>query len=312
MRWVLVALLGMYCLPLHARASDLDVDWEAPEQACPSRDALIAGLAAQLQREVSVGPAAPVQLVGKITQEDLGFVLTLRLSSALGADQRTLRAAGCSELASAAIVIAALRLTQTEPPPPAAAPPPDARIDTAPSPVPPPSARSRLTRAFYLRAQLVGDWGTFPSLAWGPSVMLGASLGPLALELGGLHLVSQQLVLDQRVGPVGAVQLTTAAAVGCYRVLQRPWLAPCLLAEVGRLAAEGLDVAQPERRALLWAMVGVSARIALDITRWLRWHAELTGGLPWDRAELALRDLGPVHRIPAVIARLSTGLEGTF
>jgi hypothetical protein len=142
--------------------------------------------------------------------------------------------------------------------------------------------------------------------------MLGIALAGLQLELGGTYLLSQDVSIAGRDAAVGLLQLTTADAAVCYRVLRRPFVAPCLLGELGRLAAKGLNLPQFEDRTLLWLAVGASARLGVDIARWLRWQTEIAAALPWDHAHFGVRDLGSVHRIPAVIGRLSVGLEGSF
>jgi hypothetical protein len=142
--------------------------------------------------------------------------------------------------------------------------------------------------------------------------MLGMGFGDLRLELGGAHVFDQALHVAGNAAAVGHMQLTTAAAAACYGLLRRPFLAPCAIAELGRLAVRGDNLLERQDRSLLWAMAGVGARASIELLGWLRWHAEIAGALPWDRAQFGVPEVGPAHRVASLIAGVSTGLEGVF
>jgi hypothetical protein len=242
-----------------------------------------------------------------VTREAAGYVLSLRVDSKQGTEQRSLRAVGCNELAQATVLIAALFITSplTEHTDGAVALPLTAASSGA-------AASTQAGRAWYVRAQLVGDLGTFPAATLGPGFMVGLALGDMRVELGGTHVFSQTLRIAGSDAAVGRLQLTTAAAAACFGLLRRPFVAPCLIGELGRLAASGDSLRERQDRTLLWAMAGASARASLEVLGWLRWQAEVGGGLPWDHAQFGVHELGSVHRISSLIVRLSTGLEGVF
>lgn len=281
-----------------ARASDVDLAWRAPTRGCPEREALLNGLGQRLQRPITVGPEAGVRVVADVVHEASGYLLSLRIDSKQGTEQRNLRALGCNELAQATVLITALFITNDA----------DAHVKA------PPTAASTETaqRLWYVRAQLIGVLGTFPIATLGPGVMFGVALGDVRVELGGTHIFSQELRLAGMDAPVGRMQLTTAAAAACYGLVRRPFLAPCLIGELGRLAASGDNLRERQDRTLLWAMAGASARASLELLGWLRWQAELAAGFPWDHAQFGVHELGSAHRVASVVARLSTGLEGVF
>ncbi|HET8937001.1 MAG TPA: hypothetical protein VFN67_26340 [Polyangiales bacterium] len=288
----LAALLLSFPLwAANARASDVDLMWRAPDQGCPGQPELVTGLSQRLQRDVSSGSDADVHVNALVTREPAGYALLLSVISQQGTEQRSMRAAECNELAQATVLISALFIAEAV---------------RAPD-VPPPTAASR---GYYVRAQLVGDVGTFPAATLGPSVMLGLALGNIRVELGGAHVFSQELRASG--AQVGRMQLTTAAVTACYGLLRQPFVAPCLIGELGRLAARGDNLEQRQDRSLLWMMGGVSARASLELLGWLRWQVELAGGFPWDHAQFGVNDGASVHRVASVIARLSTGLEGVF
>jgi hypothetical protein len=291
-------LLSVGMFVASARASDIEFVWRAPAQGCPERGALLSGIDQRLQRPITVGPDAGVHVIADVAHESAGYLLSLRIESKQGTEQRNLRALGCNELAQATVLIAALFITDN------AGAPVVAPLAAAPS--------DAAQRSWYVRAQLVGDLGTFPVATLGLGIMFGVALGDVRVELGGTHVFSQELRVASSDAPVGRMQLTTAAAAACYGLLRRPFLAPCLIGELGRLAASGDNLRDPQDRTLVWAMAGASARTSLELLGWLRWHAELAGGFPWDHAHFGVQELGDAHRVASVVARLSTGLEGVF
>jgi hypothetical protein len=294
-----VLLVSLGWVVTAVRASDVDLVWRAPDQGCPDRAQLVEGLSQRLRRPVSTGSDAQVHVRADVAHPEAGYLLSLHMESKQGTEQRSLRAAECNELAQATVLIAALFITDSGEP-------------TAGLPLTAAEVDGSLHPQWYVRAQLVGDIGTFPAANLGPGIMVGVALGDVRIELGGTHVFSQELRVAGSAAPVGRLQLTTAAAAVCYGVTRRPFVAPCLIGELGRLAASGDNVAQAQDRALVWAMAGASARASFELLRWLRGQAEIAGGLPWDHAEFGVQELGRAHRVANVVARLSLGVEGVF
>jgi hypothetical protein len=281
-----------------AQASDLSVAWTAPAPACPDRAELREGLARRLGREVTFGDDATLRLSGQISAEDSGYVLELRTASNAGVEQRTLRARTCNELARASVLIASLLFAHQAP---------AAAASTA---LPPQLG----TRRFYARAQLLGDLGTLPSPAFGPSVLFGMELAWATIELGGVWLPARDGSVSGRSEPAASLQLMAAVASSCARVLRAPsWsVSPCLHLELGALRAEGLHLTHTLTATNLWLMLGLSVRAGVELFRGLYWFSEVSAGLPWDRARFVIADLGEVHRVSGVVGRLATGLESHF
>jgi hypothetical protein len=94
-----------------ARASDVDLRWDAPA-SCPALEALRSGLSQRLGRAVVLGVDAATQVAGVVTLRGDGYAMALRTRAAGGEDERLLQARGCNELARAAVLATALLLTE--------------------------------------------------------------------------------------------------------------------------------------------------------------------------------------------------------
>ena len=296
-RLALVLLWSALCAR-SAHASDLTVEWDVPPRVCPDREELRSGLSRRLQREVSFGEDARLQLSGRVIAEGSGYSLALRTRSADAVEERSLRARTCNELAQASVLIASLMFARQLQP--------NRRADSG-------AARSTPGAVdLYARAQLALDLGTLPGIGFGPSLMLGVQLGRLSLELGGFALLPRTAQSAQQ--SETSLQLTAAAAAGCLTLLHSHavTLAPCLHVEAGALHAEARQVRDPRPSTQLWLSLGLGVRARVELAQWLYWYSELGGALPWDRAQFVIGELGEVHRVPILVGRLTTGLGSRF
>jgi hypothetical protein len=180
-----------------------------------------------------------------------------------------------------------------------------------------PAADERATFTPALTVSAVGDVGSLPGA--GVGVGVGAELGweRLALRATGT------LFLDRHVALAGAGETGLGAdmglALGALSVcstLLRPARAAafaCAGWELGRLEAIGTGVLTPRREGTLWSAPRVDA--GLDWAAGggpLRLVAQVTAAAPLERDDFYLRDLGSVHRPPAVAGRLSLGVHIDF
>jgi hypothetical protein len=284
-----------------ARASDVQVQWEVPA-GCPDRESLRAGLARRLGRAVTFGPGAPLRLWGTIAARGDGYTLDLRTEAEAGSEARHLQARSCNELTRASVLIAALLLTDTPKP----AKPSAAQAGEAAALSP-----SKLTLS--ARASLVGDLGSLPSLALGPSLAFGIVLNRTQLELAGLYFPTQDIDAPNVPRPVANVQLMAAGAGVCQLLLRTPELSPCLHVELGRLSAHGQNLAPNRSSGVAWLFGSVGLRLGVALGDTLVWQTELSAGLPWNRVNFAVNGLSNnLGQVSTVAGRLETGLGARF
>jgi hypothetical protein len=253
----------------------------------------------------------------------LGDAVAVAIALALGVSEAGQEASPASELAtrepsapvpfgSGASSEPALGDEPPGPPSRAAAVAPE---QAAPSAEPASDERATFTPALTVSA--VGDVGSLPGAGVGLGV--GAELGweRLALRATGT------LFLDRHVALPGAGETGLGADMGlalgalsvCSTLLRaaRAAVFACAGWELGRLEAIGTGVLTPRREGTLWSAPRVDA--GLDWAAGggpLRLVAQVTAAAPLERDDFYLRDLGSVHRPPAVAGRLSLGVHIDF
>jgi hypothetical protein len=253
----------------------------------------------------------------------LGDAVAVAIALALGVSEAGREASPASELAarepsarvpsgSGASSEPALGDEAPGPPSRAAA---GALAEVAPSAEPAADERAPFTPALTVSA--VGDVGSLPGA--GVGVGVGAELGweRLALRATGT------LFLDRHVALPGAGETGLGADMGlalgalsvCSTLLRaaRAAVFACAGWELGRLEAIGTGVLTPRREGTLWSAPRVDA--GLDWAAGggpLRLVAQVTAAAPLERDDFYLRDLGSVHRPPAVAGRLSLGVHIDF
>lgn len=292
-----VVLLGLWVASQAAsvRASDVDLTWVAPTRDCPDREQFRSGLATRLGREISVGADARIHVDAKIVPSSVGYGLTLRTQSEHGSQKRLLNARSCNELARAGVLIVALLFPER------------AGVVSANDEEAASDRRAGLQpRA---RVEWVVDLGALPLPAFGAGLTVGLGLGAASFELGGFALLPRAGRVPNRAQPVAELQLVAAVAGACFEVVRRPGIAPCLALELGEVRGSGRGLANISNRSALWLMPSAGVRAWLELGRALQWSLGVAAGLPWDRSVFTVRDLGPVHEVPAVVARVATGLE---
>ena len=224
-RWVAIAIWTAATLGgvQQARASDLDLRWQAPAD-CSDREHLREALSRKLGREVTLGSDAPLSVSGSIAAESGGYELELETRSPQGSEERRLQARSCGELVRASLLIAALLLSEgpgwSESTPPA--------DDTGPR-----------DWFGYVRVRAIGDIGTLTPFSLGPGASIGLGLHRTRIELGGLWLPPRKVSVEGQPNASGTLQLVTGNAAVCQEFFDGPTLAPCLQFEVGQISGRG-------------------------------------------------------------------------
>jgi hypothetical protein len=331
-----------------AQTPAVSFSWSAPA-GCPDAESV------RSRARSLAGAGAAVDATAEVTRADDGFhvVLHVRVNGSSG--ERTLISPSCADAAQSVAAIlalaastpaAALASPATSTPAPAPAPPPVSATPTPPPPVPTPATPEtpvatpspvpalapttalapRPPRASTphpgivegrLEADAACDIGTLPSAAFGGEVRVSLALWRrLALGLAAGAWLDQ----SAKVAGVGGASysLLTFDASGCYELLRRGsiGLSPCLLVELGRIAAQGFDTSQNHGAQPLWVAVGLGARGRWEAARWLALVAEVDGVAPTARQEFTV---GQGSGSPAVLyttslvaARIEIGPEVRF
>lgn len=283
---------------LEPATDPMTLHWNAPP-TCPAEAQIVDRVEAMLARGGS-GHREAIVLSLNVSSTDIGFELVADLQGADGSrGSRTLRAARCEDLATAAVLIASIAidpdLTPTPEPEPTPKPQPTPKL-TAPLPQPPgppPAAPS-------------DDVPTVPSTRAAatepPARLLAVGLGAAFLRLasptaqarleGGLErdqwrATARLLVVGPSVGraprgPAGGVfGLVAAGGAGCFVTAPARWRGVgCLGSDLGMAFGRGRDTTTTAHRvrSVWW---DVDARIGAELTLSPRWSAtaHLEGGI---------------------------------
>jgi len=279
-RWSIAAALAVSLASAAARA---DVTWSAPA-GCPGRDVLLERVAAELGRPVPDDLA----LDGRVEQAGARWRVVLDLADG----ERSLDAASCDELVSAAALIIAIALETpggggaTDAPAPAEAAeppetemPPTAVIAAPPAPVARPRPAPPSPLAVRVRAAVGSDLGAMPELATGFGGGFELGLGAWAVDVNASRWIGQRATSQPDQG--ADLELTTAAVRGCRAFVPGArWRATaCTGAEIDALEGVpfGFTEAQPSR-ILVGGGAAVGGAIAVRVAGpvWLRLDAGAT------------------------------------
>jgi hypothetical protein len=142
---------------------------------------------------------------------------------------------------------------------------------------------------------------------------LGIAVHSTRFELAGLYLPPRELNVPGLSAPASASLRLAAASIGaCQEFFAGPTLAPCLRFEAGELLGQGEHLESTLTTRSAWLAVVLGARAGVRLFDVLYWSLEIAAGLPWIRPTFAIRGVGPVHEVPALIGRLETSLEARF
>lgn len=295
MRLFAATLVGLLLFSERALANELSLSWNAPS-GCPRLHDLQAGLETRQKRPIKLGPGAPQTLDANVVRERDGFRLVLVTHTESGDARRELYTKSCNELARATLLVASLLLST--PPVPAS------RDEPAQRARPSPSARV----SWHATLAGVLTVGRLAAFAPGVTAKLGLEIAALSVRLGALYLAPRAVTVEQAPGAQVVLQLMAAEASLCYGWTRTPRLASCAYAEIGALRAAGRGLAQDERSASLWLAGALGLQLNVPLAAWLELEAALSLGVPFQRTQLATRDLGLVYRVSALYGQLQAGL----
>ena len=256
--------------------------WDAP-QGCPDWADVESRIPEPLPGRAPKN--ARLKANAHVTTDAAGY----RLDFHTAQGERSLHAATCDELASAAALLLGLLR--------------DSMADSAPP------VSSQRDVAALLGVSVALDWGSLPELAWGPSLRAGIRLYATSITAAGQYLPPQQVGSPASFSGAavrGTVTLATAGVSVCQALTPVIELSPCALFEYGQI---WVGRGQSSDTRSDWALLLVGARVSTAIDR--RWHIllDLSVGVPWTRVDYSTLRLGRVYSPPAVLARLHLGFE---
>lgn len=301
MRLLAATLLGLLLISQRALAHDLALSWSAPA-GCPGLAELQAGLTTRHKQPVQLGPDAPLRIDATVTRDRDGFRLVLVQRTESGESRRELYTQSCNELARATLLVASLLLST---------PPGATAVEETAAPRPAPRA-TNVRPSWHVTLAGVLDAGKLAVFAPGAAVKLGVDFDALRIRVGALYLAPRPVAIEQAPGARVVLQLMAAEAALCYGWTRAPRLSSCAYAELGSLRAQGRGFAQDEGTASLWIAGGLGMQLSVGLSSWLALEGELSLGVPFQRAQLATRDLGEVYRVSAVYGQLQAGLCAYF
>ena len=302
MRLLAATLLGLLLISQRALAHDLALSWSAPA-GCPGLAELEAGLTTRHKRPVQLGPNAPLRIDATVTRDRDGFRLVLVEHTESGDSRRELYTQSCNELARATLLVASLLLST---------PPGATAVDETAAPSSERRVVTHVRPSWHVALTGVVGAGKLAVVAPGAAVKLGVDLDALRIRVGALYLAPRSVAIEHAPGAQVVLQLMAADAALCYGWTRAPRLSSCAYAELGSLRAQGKGLAEDEHTASLWIAGGLGMQLSIGLSPWLELEGELSLGVPFQRAQLATRDLGVVYRVSALYGQLQAGLCAHF
>lgn len=242
----------------------------------------------------------------------LGDAVGLAIALALGAAAPSEPPAGVRGEESPGALLAA----DARPPALGAEPPAPPRDEP---PVPGPEPERGRPLGVLLGVGLAADSGSLPAAGLGLGVTAELRLARLALRMGGLLLLDQRTSRSTPEQPAAGAELGLAlgSVSLCSRALGSESTALtgflCGGWELGRLEGSGTGVPEPRRGSAFWTAPRLDAQLSWGpLAGPVRLAAQLGVAAPLKRDDFFLRDLGSVHRPPAVVGRAGLGLEVRF
>jgi hypothetical protein len=233
--------------------------------------------------------------------------------------ERTLRAATCEELASAAALIIALAVdpktvaarskdasataaaasSTPSAAPPAAAPEPNPAAVPAPIKAPAPANAEKPERSGapvtgLVEGDLAFDWGALPGLSIGPSLSGGFALSRLRLRVGATYFAprfAEALPKPDTPTRGGDVSLLVLGLAGCYSLTPRAAeLGVCAELEGGALLAVGSGFDHTNDAIKPWLGAGASVDLTVPISEPVALRVGIGAMVPFGRSPVLFRE----------------------
>lgn len=241
--------------------------------------------------------------------DDDGYVVDLKVSTADGELRRRAHGTTCREVGDAAVALVVSMLA-----PHVAAE--RMRVGSADplAPIAPPDAAGRPWRTLrgFVRVSGAGSFGILPRWGGGPIVAGGLDIARARVELRSFVDAPQRVPVDDTTATVSFVAWS-GAALGCFvpgrGTITIPLCAGPELSWV-RGQADGLQLARTANRMLVNVLGSVA--LAYAPVSWIALRAEVGGLIVLTPGRFVIEDLGAVHRIGAGAARLGIGVEFRF
>ncbi len=331
-------MLGILAMLLMVAPS---VQWSAPEQACPGREA------ASEVIERAVGPNAEVSVEADVRAVDDGFSAGLTIRAGTGVTTRELESPDCDTLLEAISLIAEAAATdareaeaaQDLEPEPEARPllnamPPAPRVaadgsdppevppavdraadESAPrAPVAPP--RRRVPIRGHVRPFGAVGWGVTPRVDAGGGVAVGLTRGALRLETVGLVVAPS--LSAARDGARIRVWGWSVGLRGCGIVWtsarELVSIPVCGGADAGLLhgTGRGDGLARTSEHSDLWITASVGPSVIIAVARGIGVYAGVDAVVSARRPGFAISGPGTLYRPEYVGPRVALGIELHF
>ena len=302
----------------------LSLDWVAPE-GCATANEVVAAV---MHLVSARGPALEASV--RVTSEPSGFTAEL----ALGAGQRTLVGASCSEVTEAVVVILALAIDPDAPvetgallqgplrtgptSAPKRAPPRPRRPTSRPSKIPHGTASDARTPELERRAlrvagfaRLTGELGMLPGATLGAALGLRLGAPRWFGELGALGLLPRSGERDEDPTEGGDFSFLGAELAFCATPGAQVLLLGCLGLEAGRLTGVGFRGAETlDTGQALWLAPALRALLRQRLSTHTAFEVTLGASIPLLGPSFGLgADQRVVHTPHWLSGRLAVGLS---
>lgn len=315
--------------PASSTEQPIDLQWSAPS-GCPTT--------AEVLARVEAGPEAhPVHAEGSVTENGVGWSLTLRIEGYGGADVRTLEGESCEALADAAALLIQVatgpepedgqELTpeSSEPEPqPELAAAPEVTISARPEPAdnqpasvsdpaePAPSAAQGLPLGVHARAAGIVQLGALlpGTVAGGAAVAAGVNIPWFRAEVRGTYLAPR----EQREADNPSVGIRVdgwgLGGSGCgVWDGGRVFVPACLGAQLGRTRARAFGLEQPGVGRGLWAHVVADLALGVRVSPRVAITAAAEAAVSLRRPSFRVRGFPPLFKTGVAAGRVVVGVE---
>jgi hypothetical protein len=309
----LAALLGGARAAAAAPAA-LELEWHAPEDACPTQTDLMRQVAELVERRPTSRPVRAVANVERVADDRYRVRLVTESEGAQGT--RVLEERSCRALGDVVVLILAWmiqpersnddpRQAARDAPSPSSAPP--RRAARARTPSPPSSV-------WVLSLRGVGDLGSLPKPALGGLFAVGYRAGRLQLSLQGSYFPQSRGEVASVPGfsaTGGDFSLAALGLHGCFEPTPAH-VALCAGPELGYERGVGFGVSSPAAGGKAWLSLAGGLRSALRLSGRLWLEAAAEAVVPTAREQFVLDAVGVVHSPSPVSGRASLGLGLTL